>query len=92
MAGRAPGYLPRSNVDENEIHLEEQVVELAEQDPDDEVIEGQPLGEVAVVKVEEEEGEDEDEVLPGELSEGTAEELHPSHSQDQSCPTGYHER
>lgn len=64
-------------------------MELAEQDADDEVIEGQPLGEVAVVKVEEEEGEDEDEVLPREFSEGTTEELHSSHSQDQSCPTAH---
>ena len=83
----APGNLPGGDVDEDEVHLEEEVVELAEQDPNDEVIEGKPLGEVAVVVVEEEEGEDENEVLARELSEGTAEQLHSSHRQNQSSST-----
>ena len=67
MPRRTPGYLPRSNVDENKIHFQQEVVKLVKQDPNDQIIEGQPLGEVAVVIVEEEEGEDENEVLTREL-------------------------
>ena len=69
MAGRTPGDLPRGNVDEDEIYLQEKVVELVKQDCDDEVIEGQSLGQVTVVVVEEEEGEDEHQVLARQLRE-----------------------
>ena len=60
VPGRTPGYLPRSNVYEDEVHLQQEVVKLAKQDPNYEVIEGKPLREVAIVVVEEEECEDED--------------------------------
>ena len=92
MARGTPGDLPRSDVDEYEVHLQQEVVKLVEQDRDDEVIEGEPLREVAVVVVEEEEGEDEDQVLARELGEGTPEELQSGHRQNQSCSTAWGER
>ena len=60
VPGRTPGYLPRSDVYEDEVHLQQEVVKLAKQDPNYEVIEGKSLREVPIVVVEEEEGEDED--------------------------------
>ena len=42
---------------------------------------------MGVVKVEEEEGEDEYEILPWEVSPGSTQDLHPSYGQGSSCPT-----
>lgn len=58
-----------------------------EQNGNDEVIKGEPLREVRVVKVEEEECEGEDEILLGCVRQSAAYQLHPHHSHHKGCTT-----
>ena len=60
---------------------------LEKQDSNDEVVKGQPLREVPVVEAEEEESEDEDCVLPRELSPGQPDDLQSRHSHHNGCST-----
>ena len=60
---------------------------LIEEDGYDEVIKGKSLREVSVVKVKEQQGEGENDVLSGELCVGTTDELHSSDRQNQCSST-----
>ena len=60
---------------------------LEEENGNDEVIEGEPLGEVAIVVAEEEQGEDENEVLSRQLRPSQANDLQTCHRQNNGCTT-----
>lgn len=64
---------------------------LEEENSNDEIIKGQPLREVAVVEVEEEQCKDENEVLPRELRPRQPNDLQTSHCHNYGRTTAAYE-